>query len=209
MIAKEELRKLIPGINSLAIDALANEAMILDLDANTEILRQGQYVKVIPLVKTGLIKVFTRFEDKELLLYYIKPGESCIMSFTAGLQNNPSQVFAKTEEDTTAILLPAQHVAQWVKQFPDINLLFFNQFNARYSELIDTINHIIFNKMDVRIYEFLKERAHLTQNPLKISHRQIATELGTAREVVSRLIKKLEKEGKILQSDNSIKILEW
>lgn len=209
MIPKEELQKVIPGLNRLALDALANEAMALDFEANTEILRQGQFVKVVPLVKTGLIKVFTRFDDKELLLYYIKPGESCIMSFTASLQNNPSQVYAKTEEDTSTILLPAQYVAHWVKQYPDINLLFFTQFNARYSELIDTINHIIFNKMDVRIFDFLKGRARLTQNPIKISHRQIATELGTAREVVSRLIKKLEKEEKIIQTGTSIKILEW
>ena len=107
-----------------------------EIPRDTEILREGQYVKVIPIVEKGLIKVFTRKEEKELLLYYIKPNESCIMSFAASLKNEPSKVFALTEEDTTALLLPADKVSRWIKQFPDINTLFFHQYNIRYGELL-------------------------------------------------------------------------
>ena len=182
---------------------------IKEFSKETEILREGQYVKVIPLVLEGLVKVFTRHEDKELLLYYIKPNESCIMSFTAGLKNEPSTVFAQTEEDTKVLLLPVHKTGVWVKSFPDLNTLFFQQFNLRYSELLDTIHHILFNKMDQRLYDYLLEKVRLThKNPLKISHRQIAQELGTAREVISRVIKKLESEGKIKQHSSRIEILE-
>ncbi len=157
----------------------------------TEILREGQFVKVIPIVLNGLIRVYTRRKERDLLLYYIRPNESCIMSFAASLKNEPSKVFALTEEDTTALLLPVDKVSSWIKQYPNLNDLFYQQYNLRYSELLDTIHHVLFEKMDTRLYDYLKEKVNLTnKNPLKISHRQIASELGTARKIISRVIKK-------------------
>lgn len=174
----------------------------------TEILREGQFVKVIPIVLEGLIKVFTRQDDKELLLYYIQENESCIMSFAAGLDREPSKIYAVTEEDTKAILLPVAEVAKWVKRFPEINNLFFQQYNKRYSDLIDTVNHVLFDKIDKRLYDYLLEKKKVTkQNPLKISHRQIASDLATAREVITRAIKKLEYEQKVKQHGHTIEIL--
>jgi CRP/FNR family transcriptional regulator len=185
-------------------------ALIKELPKENEILREGQYIKVIPIVIDGLIKVFTRHKDKELLLYYIRPNESCIMSFSASLKNEPSKVFAITEEDTTALLLPVDKVSNWITQFPDINALFFQQYNLRYSELLDTIHHVLFDKMDSRLFEYLKEKVRVTNNnPLKLSHRQIADELGTAREVISRTMKKLETENLVKQLANGIEILKW
>jgi len=190
------------------IAEISEISVLQDIPKDKTILREGQYVKVIPLVFSGLIKVFTRHEDKDLLLYYIRPAESCIMSFSASLKNEPSRVYAVTEEDTTALLLPVVQVSKWITQFPDFNSLFFQQFNLRYSELLDTIHHVLFKKMDIRLYEYLKDKIILTKkNPLKISHRQIANELGTAREVISRVMKKLENEGKIKQHFNSIELL--
>jgi len=192
--------------------ALASEILsaskTMEIPQDTEILREGQYVKVIPIVLEGLIKVFTRHEDKDLLLYYIKPDESCIMSFAASLKNEPSKVFASTEEDTTALLLPVDKVSKWIKQFPDLNTLFFQQYNARYTDLLETIHHVLFDKMDKRLFDHLKKKAEISDNKmLKVSHRQIASELGTAREVVSRVMKKLEAEGKVKQHQNSIELL--
>jgi len=180
-----------------------------EIPRETEILREGQYVKVIPIVLKGLIRVFTRHEEKELLLYYIKPDESCIMSFSASLRNEPSKVFAVTEEDSTVLLLPTDKVSNWIRQFPELNTLFFQQYNLRYSELLETINHVLFNKMDKRLVDYLKEKVKLTnKNPIKISHRQIANELGTAREVISRVMKKLESEAKVKQHSKGIEILQ-
>lgn len=208
MDKKLQLSKMLPHLSSELLNEIDLVSSIKYLPANTEILREGQYVKVIPIVISGLIKIFTRYDDKELLLYYIKPGESCIMSFSAGLKNEPSKVVAVTEEDTTIIILPIDKVIKWTKQFTDFNTLFFQQYNLRYSELLDTIQHVLFDKMDVRLYNFIKERVELTnKNPLQISHRQIANEIGTAREVISRTMKKLETEGKVKQHSNSIELL--
>jgi len=174
---------------------------------NTELIREGQYVKVIPVVLDGLVKVYTQFEDKELLLYYIKPEQSCIMSFSSCLKNEKSKIFAVTEEETTIMLIPSDKVASWVTEFPTINKLFYQQYDLRYSELIDTINHLLYYKLDRRLLDYLTKKIKVTgKNPIKISHKEIATELGTAREVVSRLVKKLEGQNKLKQHHDSIEL---
>ncbi|HVM90084.1 MAG TPA: Crp/Fnr family transcriptional regulator [Puia sp.] len=183
---------------------------VQEIPANTEVLREGQYIKVVPYVVEGLIKVFTRTEDKELLLYYIRPNESCIMSFAASRRNERSKVFAVTEEKTTVLLMPVDKINQWSKQYPNINNLFFHLYTQRYGDLLNTIHHLLFKRMDTRLHEYLKEKIALTnKNPIKMSHRQIANELGTAREVISRVLKKLEYENKVKQDENGIELLQW
>ncbi len=187
---------------------IADRAQFLQLPANTEILREGQYVKVVPIVLEGVIKVFSRFEDKELLLYYIEPGESCIMSFAAALQNHPSRVFAITDAPTNAIVIPTDEAIKLVDQYRDFSSLFFDLYDKRYSELLETIHQLLFYRMDQRIYDYLKHKAAVSGNSVvKITHRQIANELGSAREVVSRVMKKLEREGKVAQHTGGIELL--
>lgn len=198
-----QFKNLFPHFPPRLLEELERTALRKTIPENMEILREGQYVKVIPVVISGLIKVFTRNDDKELLLYYIKPQESCIMSFSAGLKNQPSPVYAVTEEETDALLLPVDRLITWTNEFPEFNTLFFNLFSLRYGELLDTINHILFGQLDQRLYDYLRKKAELTANPLKISHRQIASDLGTAREVISRVMKKLENEGKVRQNNNN------
>jgi CRP/FNR family transcriptional regulator len=210
MTKNEKILQTLSHLTPNLVSEIMISAVIKDIPKNSEILRTGQYVKVIPIVIEGLIKVFTSHEDKELLLYYIRPNESCIMSFAASLKNEPSKVFATVEEDTTALLLPVDKVTTWTKQFPDINSLFFQQYNLRYSEMLDTIHHLLFDKLDKRLYDYLKKKVRLTnQNPVRMSHRQIANELGTAREVISRTIKKLETEQLLKQHSNNIELLKW
>jgi CRP/FNR family transcriptional regulator len=208
MITNTKISQALAHLNPDLISEILTSAITKEISRENTILREGQYVKVIPIVLEGLIKVFTRHGDRELLLYYIRPNESCIMSFAASLKNEPSKVFAITEEDTLALLLPVDKVSIWTMQFPDINALFFQQYNMRYSELLDTIHQVLFDKMDKRLFDYLQEKIKLTNNnPLKISHRQIANELGTAREVISRTMKKLETEKLVKQHSNSIEIL--
>ena len=200
-----------PSLHFMGTDMLnriSSMADIITVPAHVEILKEGEYVRVVPIVLEGLVKVFTRYEDKELLLYYIKPSESCVMSFSAGLQHGQSRVFAVTEEECTILLLPAQNLSQWVAEFPILNHLFYNQFDQRYTDMLDTIQQLLYNKLDKRILDYLQEKVRLTgKNPLPMSHREIAADLGTAREVVSRLLKKFEKDNKILQHKNGVEIL--
>jgi CRP/FNR family transcriptional regulator, anaerobic regulatory protein len=190
------------------LEEVLKHGIIKDIPAGTEILSEGQYVKVIPVVMEGLIKVYSRYEDKELLLYYIEPFESCIMSFSASLKNEPSTIFAVTEENTHALLLPANKVSEWVRKYNGINQLFYQQYNQRYTDLLDTIKYLLFYKLDKRILEYLVEKSRLKGDKIiNIRHKQIAIELGTAREVITRVLKKMEKEGKVRQLANGIEIL--
>ncbi|MDX2173846.1 MAG: Crp/Fnr family transcriptional regulator [Bacteroidota bacterium] len=179
-----------------------------EIKKGVEILKEGQYVRSIPIVINGLLKVFTRHEEKELLLYYIQPSESCIMSFSASLSNDKSKVYATTIEDSVLLLIPSDKINELTHQYPEFNDLFHQQFKVRYNDLLDTINQLVFTNLDQRLFHFLKESSRVRkENPLFISHREIANELGTAREVVSRVMKKLEKEQKVIQNQDSIKIL--
>ena len=202
-----DLEKSLSFLSSELREKVMASSQVMEIPKGTEILREGQYVKVIPIVLEGLVKVFSNFNEKDLLLYYIQPNESCVMSFASSLKNDPSKVYAITEEDSKILLMPVDKVIKWIDQFPSINQLFYQQYNLRYSELLETINHVLFNKMDKRLYDFLLEKKKVTQqNPIKISHRQIANELGTAREVISRVMKKLENERKVKQHSKSIEI---
>jgi len=206
--ADEKIREHLSFLGKDLLEEITRSALIKEIPKGTEILREGQYIRAIPLVIDGLIKVYSRFEDKELLLYYIEPFQSCIMSFSSGLANEPSKIYAETEEDTLTMLLPVEKVNTWIKQFPEINTLFFNQYNIRYSELLETIRYLLYFKLDKRIYDYLLEKSRLKgTKKLRIKHKQIAYELGTAREVVSRILKKLEKEEKVRQEGGIIEIV--
>jgi CRP/FNR family transcriptional regulator len=207
MIAPEHLRKYLPQLSTELIALFAQHGTIANVDPATEILQEGQSVKVIPLVLEGLIKVFSRNEERELLLYYIEPSESCVMSFLAGIRNKPSKIFASTEVPTKVLLLPSHLVAQWTHQYPALNTLFYDLYNTRYTELLDTLNQLIFQKLDGRLYDYLVEKSRLSHSTiLDIRHREIALDLGTSREVITRVLKKLEKEGKLRQLDQGIEI---
>ncbi len=201
-------KDIFPGLSPILSNIIMENSSVVEIPEKTEVMREGQYVKNVPIVTSGLVKVFTRNEDKELLLYYIQPGESCIMTFDACLKNQPSKVYATTEKKSEVLLMSSENVFQWMKDYPELNSLFFLQYNIRYNELLLMINQLLFDKMDSRILEYLKSQVKLTgKNPLKKSHRQIANDLGTAREVVSRVMKKLENEGKVNQLGTQIKVL--
>lgn len=203
-----ELKNLIRNLTPHLEKEFKEFALTADITKNTEVMREGQYVKAVPFVTKGLIKVFTRNEDKELLLYYIRPGETCIMSFDACLKNLPSKIYASAEENSSVMLLPYDKVIRWMKEYPEINSIFFEQYTLRYNELIQMINELLFEKMDQRLLNYLKTKTQIVKkNPVKISHRRIASDLGTAREVISRVIKKLESEGKVIQLSSGIKVI--
>lgn len=204
-------KNLLSFLKPRLLDELIKKSTLKEFSKGTEILREEQYVKVLPIVLNGLVKVYSRFDEKELLLYYIEPAQSCVMTFYAALKNTPSKVFATTEEDSKILLIPVQYLPNWLKEYPGFNKLFYNQFNLRYSELLDTIRHLLLDKMDKRLYDHLKKKSELTRsNSIKMSHSQIANELGTAREVITRVLKKLETDNKVVQNAGEIKIIsEW
>lgn len=206
----KEIKKQLAFLGTPLLEEMEKVAVLKDIPRDTNILEMGQYVKVLPIVVDGLVKVYSHFKDRELLLYYMVPGDSCVMSFSASLHNETSKVAARTEEDSKILLLPVDRLPGWLRNYPRFNELFYAQYNARYVDLLDTIQHVLLDKMDKRLHDYLKEKTELTgQEYLQITHGRIANELGTVREVISRVIRKLEVEGRVLQSEKGIKIRNW
>jgi CRP/FNR family transcriptional regulator, anaerobic regulatory protein len=130
------------------------------------------------------------------------------MSFSACCNNSASLIEAITLEETKILLIPSVKLREWITEYPLFNFYIYEMFNKRYLDLIDTINQLIFYRMDERLYNYLKEKALVSgKNYINITHQQIATDMGTAREVISRLLKKLELENKIVTGRNQVRVL--
>lgn len=201
----DNLLRLLPPLPLTLKEAIVDKSTLIHVPSGSTLIRAGQYVQGIPLVLKGSIKVFSSYGNKELLLYYIEAQESCIVSFSACLHRLPSQIEAVVEQDATILLLPTRYVLEWQRIYPAFNEIFFDQYNQRYSDLLNTIQLLLFEKMDVRIKTYLQEKVAVTGEKLiNMRHHEIAKELGTAREVVSRIIKKLEKEGLVQQTEHGI-----
>ncbi|MBL7880328.1 MAG: Crp/Fnr family transcriptional regulator [Chryseobacterium gambrini] len=174
------------------------------------ILDENSSIRSIPIVMKGMMKVIRTEEDgREILLYYIKAGESCIMSFLGGMHNEKSIVKAEVEEDTEILFLPVDKVSLFIKEYPEWLDYIFRLYHKRFEELLDIINAIAFKKVDERLLNLLhKKSGILNSKTIVITHEQLANELGTARVVVSRLLKQLEDSGKLQLGRNKITILE-
>lgn len=177
--------------------------------AGTVILRQGEYVKVIPLLATGLAKVFKEepVNGNEVLLYYIKPGESCVMSLTTLLRNGKSQVKAVIEEDAEVVVIPAEKALAIAKNYPKWNEFVYDLFRAKFEELLHVIEILTFSHKDARVLEYLRNEANLKKSStLNTTHQHIADDLGSSREVISRLLKKLEHQGLVQLKQGTVVI---
>jgi CRP/FNR family transcriptional regulator, anaerobic regulatory protein len=206
-VAIELIQKYLTGYPAELMQLIADESNLITLPAKTGILKQGQYVKSVPIVLKGLLKVFTQHDDKELLLYYIHPNESCVMSFTAVLNNSSSKIFAITEDDSDILLLPAEKMQTWLQKFPSLGALYHQLYYLRYNELIETIQQLMFEQLDKRLLAYIKEKSLLKKTgTLQILHREIAADLGTSREVITRILKKLEREGLLEQTPLGIRL---
>lgn len=174
------------------------------------ILDENASIRSIPIVMKGMIKVIRTEEDgREILLYYIKAGESCIMSFLGGMHKEKSIVKAEVEEDAEILFLPVDKVSLFIKEHPEWLDYIFRLYHKRFEELLDIINAIAFKKVDERLLNLLyKKSSNLGSKTITVTHEQLANELGTARVVVSRLLKQLEEAGKLKLGRNKITLSE-
>lgn len=196
-------------IDSTLLKKLKKEGTIKKFSPDTVIIDENDYIRFVPIVLNGSIKVFKLDEEgREMLLYYIKPGESCVMSFLGATCNGTSKIKAVVEEEAEVLVLPVHKATDLIRENPQWVQFIFELYNRRFEELLSVVNAIAFQKVDVRLWELLKTKVKMLKTEeLNMTHQQIADELGTAREVVSRLLKQLERDKKISLGRNKIKIL--
>ncbi len=179
------------------------------ISAGQKLIDFGQYVKTIPLVYKGAIKVLRQdTEGNELFLYYLNPGETCAMSLNCCMDYNKSQVKAIAEEDVELISLPAEYMDKWIPIYPSWKNFVAQTYSTRFQELLHTIDSIAFTKLDERLLNYLNAKSEATNSTIfHLTHQEIAYELSTKREVISRLLKQLEKIGKVKLGRNKIELI--
>ena len=173
------------------------------------LLDYGQIVRNMPIILSGSLKVL-RKDDKghELLLYYVSKNEGCAMTFSCCMEQFPSEIKVVAEEDSELFLLPIDVMDRWLHDYPTWKNFVMQTMRNRFNELLRTIDQMAFQKLDERLISYLKDKSEVSSSALiNLSHEQIANELATSREVVSRLLKKLENDGKVLLYRNQIKLL--
>ncbi|MCO5269960.1 MAG: Crp/Fnr family transcriptional regulator [Brumimicrobium sp.] len=206
----EDLRQLSPFNSSpLLMEKMKEFGITKNFKSGDILLDENSYIRSIPIVTKGVVKVVRTEEDgREILLYYIRPGESCIMSFLGGLHNESSKVRAEVEEEAEVLLVPIEKLPYFMKEYPQWLDYIFRLYHKRFEELLEVVNAIAFKKMDERLLESLEKKAEvLRSKTIQITHEQLANELGTARVVVSRLLKRLEEEGQVELGRNKIVLL--
>ncbi|MCE1189257.1 MAG: Crp/Fnr family transcriptional regulator [Ignavibacteria bacterium] len=179
---------------------LYDSAIYKVVPSRTLLIREGQYLNSLPLVLNGSIRVFRQYEDREVLLYYVQRGETCIMSLTACFFSAPSQSQAITETETEILLVPTDKIFEWQKKFPAWNEFTLGTFKCRYEELLSAFSDVVFQDIETRLKTYLREYSlKYRTKKVPLTHELIARELGTTRVVISRLLKGMETAGKIKQ----------
>ena len=196
---EEELKKELNSVAKMHNSSAGD--IIMDID---------QTIDQIPLVIKGSIKILREDEEgNEIFLYYLEPGQACATSITCCLSGQRSTIRAIAEDDTQYLGIPVQYSDEWMLKYKSWKNFVMNTYSERFEELLKAIDQLAFKKMDERLSKYLHDKAELHDScEINISHQEIAYDLNTSREVISRLLKQLEKIGSIKLGRNRIIILE-
>lgn len=207
MIETNKIHQLFPGLEEGLYDELIAHGDIKEVPAGTTILKIGQAIRSTMLVLEGIVKLYQEDDEgNEFFIYHIKPGQACAVSMVCAYQQEKSQVMAKALTDVTILTVPLQYMDKWLSEYKSWHYFVIKTYRARYEELLRTINEIAFKNMDERLEFYIKGQVKQLGNHIKLTHQEIATDLNSSREVISRLMKKMERNGWIIIHRNSF---EW
>lgn len=206
----DEINKIFPSFsNQLQIDIDKN-AIFQSVAAGNVIMRTGQYIKNTVLVLSGRIKIYREDENGgEFFMYYLQPGQACAISMICATKSEKSQIMAKVIEDAELMMVPLPLMDQWMMQHRSWYEFVIDTYRSRFEEVLEVIDSIAFRAMDERLEFYLKRHKEaLSTKDLKLSHQEIASDLNTSREVVSRLLKKMEQRQLLRLHRNHIELLQ-
>jgi len=205
-----DLRKVYsPLFESALLQEIEEKSMVFTAAAGQGLIKMGQAITVVPMMLSGTLKVSRENEDgQELVLYYVKAGQGCAMTFSCGMMSQLSQVKGTAEEDLCMLCVPVAVMEEWMQKYPSWKKFVIGTIVNEYMDIIKSVDDVTFKKMDDRLVNFLKAKSKLSGSSLiNLSHQQIADELGTNRVVISRLLKKFENDKRLLLFRNQIKLL--
>jgi CRP/FNR family transcriptional regulator len=203
-------RLLFPGFEATLQEELQQQGEIRNFKAGEQMMRTGQFFKSTLLILDGLVKVYREDEEgNEFFMYYLQPGQACALSMICATQQKASAIMAKAVKDTEVIAIPLTYMDQWMSKYKSWYHYVMESYRARFEELLVTIDHIAFRSMDERLEFYLqKHRQTLQTHIISVNHQEIANELNSSREVISRLLKKMEQLGKVKLHRNAIEIIQ-
>lgn len=208
-LSNEAFKALFPDIyESAAVNQILATAKMKQVKQDDWLVDIGDPIVYMPLVLEGHLRILREDEDgNELLLYFIKPGETCAMSLTCCMGNAVSNVRAIAEEDTRVLMLPIQVIDEWTTAYPSFKSFILKTYQKRFDELLKTIDGIAFHNLDDRLLQLLKQKATNEDHVVIATHHELATQLNSSREVISRILKQMERKGKIKMGRNKITLL--
>ena len=197
-----------PLLEEALINHIIDAGTYKEFPTDTILMRRGQYIKSTMLILSGLVKVYREDEEgNEFLMYYLQPGEACALSMVCAARHEASPIMAKTVEDTSVMMIPVELMSAWTNKYKSWYQFVVETYRSRFEELLQTIDSIAFKNMDERLEAYLQKAADIKgSHIISVSHQEIARELNSSREVVSRLLKKMEQMGKVVLSRNSIEL---
>ena len=206
----KDLNHIYGGIfESALIQEINQVGTYREIEACTEIIRTGEYIKSIPLLLSGAIKVIREYDDgEELLLYYVEEGNTCSMSMSCCVEQRKSQIKAVAELDTLIIMIPIKKMEEWLGRYQSWRTFVFSNYQNRIEEVLQSLERVAFERLDERLEDYLKEKARInSEHSVFQTHKEIAEELHSSRVVISRLLKKLEQMGSIKLHRNHIELI--
>ena len=196
-MTRDILRKALPNLTDpKLLERLMEKGQFLAFEPGKTLMEPGQFVRAVPLVLEGSIKIMRMDEEgKELFLYYLEAGETCALSLTCCAAARPSEIKAVVEEKVTVLFVPIQVHEQLTDEFKQWKDFVSSTYQHRFQEMLTVLDAIAFKRMDERLMNYIVTKMkQLKTNELHTTHQEVANELGTAREVISRLLKQLEKK---------------
>jgi len=206
---QDSLKKTFPTFSNELIQDIQNHASIQSFKAGDVIMRTGQYINYTMLITKGQLKVFREGENGgEFLMYYLQPGQACAVSMICATKSQTSQIMAKAVDDVELIMVPLSLMEKWMMEHRSWYEFVIFTYRIRFEELLEVVDSIAFRAMDERLEFYLKRNSDACgSKDLKLSHQEIATELNTSREVISRLLKKMEQRELVKLHRNHIELL--
>ncbi|MGE5108645.1 MAG: Crp/Fnr family transcriptional regulator [Sphingobacteriales bacterium] len=201
-----DLRNAFPSFENKLLENLEDKAEIKVFEPGELLMKTGQYFKSILLIVDGLIKVYREDEDgHEYFMYYLQPGQACALSMISAGKQEKSEVLGKVTEKTTVIAVPLEYMDQWMHDYKSWYNFVLETYRKRFEELLVTLDHTAFRSMDEKLIYYLKREKEIHQtNILAVNNTEIAQELNSSREVISRLMKKLSERGMIKLLKNQL-----
>lgn len=193
------------------LDEIAKVAVYKEFKADDYLIEIGDYIKTMPLLLTGAIKILREDENgDELLLYFLERGDTCAMTLTCCMGQSKSRIRAIAETDGAMLMIPVEKMEEWLTKYKTWRNFVFDSYNVRLNEMLEAIDTLAFMNLDERLYKYLTDKAKVIgDTEIKNTHQEIAYEMHTSRVVISRLLKALELQGKIKLHRNKIEILQF